>query len=212
MRPQDTQGDLRVAYSEVVLASASPRRTQLLAALGVSHRVAPADIDETPQPGEPPGAYVRRMAGSKAAAGVAVTPDVLVLAADTIVVSQVGQNEHILGKPADRREGVAMLNHLSGRSHRVLTAVCVRRGDCMASACVETRVWFRSVSVQEALQYWDTGEPQDKAGGYGIQGHASIFVTKIDGSYSNVIGLPLVETRTLLVALAGSNALSDEDA
>lgn len=183
--------------SPLILASASPRRTQLLQELGVAHVVRPADIDETPRAGEPALSYVRRMAATKAAAGVALAGGGAVLAADTIVVAQ-GQ---ILGKPRDRRDGLAMLARLSGCTHQVATAVCLRDGVRQSAACVTTRVSFRSVSVQEAEGYWATGEPKDKAGGYGIQGAAANFVSRVDGSYSSVIGLPLVETRALLCSL-----------
>ena len=203
-----------------VLGSASPRRTELLSQLGVVHTVLAADIDETPAPHELPLTYVQRMASSKARR-VADYPDAAdcwVLTADTIVVSSAqpaAQNGSvgramaggaILGKPVDQADGLAMLARLSGRTHQVITAVCLRRGTCRAAVWVNTWVTFRSVSVQEAREYWNSGEAQDKAGGYGIQGLAGAFVSKIDGSYSNVIGLPLTETRTLLRALG---ALSD---
>ena len=203
-----------------ILGSASPRRTELLSQLGVAHRVLAADIDETPGRHEPPLTYVQRMASSKARR-VAEYPDASgcwVLTADTIVVSgarPATQNNGaarsmaggaILGKPVDQADGLAMLARLSGRTHQVITAVCLRRGTRRAAVWVNTRVSFRSVSVQEAREYWETGEAQDKAGGYGIQGLAGAFVSKIDGSYSNVIGLPLAETRSLLLALG---ALSD---
>lgn len=206
---------------ELVLGSASPRRTELLATLGYSHRVLPADIDETPHQFESGLPYVRRMAASKAAAVVTmlrdslkvdtvspqvdtVSPkvDTVVLTADTVVIA----DGMILGKPADEAEGLAMLVRLSGRRHIVSTAVSLRRLDLAggpvrrADVCVQTAVNFRSVSVQEARRYWLSGEPRDKAGGYGIQGAASVFVNNIDGSYTNVIGLPLVETRLLLLA------------
>jgi len=187
--------------ARVVLASASPRRTQLLSQLGVSHSVQPADIDETPRSGEDPILYVRRMAESKAAAGVAALgwehPLPVVLAADTTVVA----DGVIMGKPASEIECLDMLARLSARTHQVATAVCLKQGVRQASACVITQVTFRSVSLQEARAYWASGEPQDKAGGYGIQGAASGFVSKINGSYTGVIGLPLVETRALLSAL-----------
>ena len=205
---------------ELVLGSASPSRTELLATLGYPHRVLPADIDETPHRFELASPYVRRMAASKAEAVVAMltagadpdplTVDTVVLTADTVVVA----DGMILGKPGDEAEGLAMLARLSGRSHIVSTAVslrrlCLRPGSSSgaierirrADVCVQTAVSFRSVSVQEARRYWLSGEPKDKAGGYGIQGAASVFVSKIDGSYTNVIGLPLVETRLLLLAL-----------
>lgn len=198
----------------IILGSASPRRTGLLTSLGYDHRVQPADIDETPRQFEAPLPYVRRMSASKAdavvaqlALEVAQATDTVVLTADTVVIA----DGMILGKPVDQADGLSMLARLSGRSHTVSTAVSVRRlcpDSCQAGlrvlrgdVCVQTQVSFRSVSVQEALRYWMSGEPQDKAGGYGIQGAASEFVSKVDGSYSGVIGLPLVETRSLLLAL-----------
>lgn len=191
---------------DFVLGSASPRRTELLSSLGIEHRVLAADIDETPRAFEDALPYVRRMAAAKADAvltRLAPTRDTLVLTADTVVVA----DGMILGKPRDEADGCAMLARLSGRQHIVATAVSCRRagGDSpvphSADACVQTAVSFRSVSVQEALRYWATGEPIDKAGGYGIQGAAGEFVSNIDGSYTNVIGLPLFETRLLLRAL-----------
>ncbi len=202
---------------DFVLGSASPRRTELLSSLGITHRVLPADIDETPSAFELPLPYVRRMAAAKADAVVtrlAPARDSLVLTADTIVIA----DGMILGKPRDEAEGCAMLARLSGRQHVVATAVSVRRDSGASSpgplktgqkkaapqrgdVCVQTAVRFRSISVQEARRYWASGEPRDKAGGYGIQGAAREYVSKIDGSYTNVIGLPLVETRLLLRAL-----------
>ncbi len=190
----------------VILASASPRRTQLLSELGIAHEVAPADIDETPRSQEPALVYVQRMAVTKAQAGNTQAGARLgssqrgipaVLAADTIVVA----DDLILGKPADEQHGLEMLARLSGRTHKVVTAVCLQHGVRQAAALVSTQVSFRSVSLQEARGYWASGEPRDKAGGYGIQGAAAAFVSNIDGSYSGVIGLPLVETRALFLSL-----------
>ena len=200
------------------MGSASPRRTQLLSALGYEHRVLPADIDETPHPFEAALPYVRRMAASKADAVLGLLKDSdrsmssgpgrletagVVLTADTVVIA----DGMILGKPVDEAQGLGMLARLSGRSHVVSTAVSLRCFDSntcrahRADVCVQTGVSFRSVSVQEARRYWSSGEPRDKAGGYGIQGAASAFVSNVYGSYTNVIGLPLVETRVLLRAL-----------
>ena len=182
------------------IASASPRRAQLLTELGIDFVVAPADIDERRHPPETPLTYVRRMALTKASVGVAQAPSDLstaVLAADTIVV----RGGRVLGKPIDESDAVGMLLDLSDLTHQVYTAVAIRRGVQQGFACVCTDVSFRSVSMQEARAYWSTGEPVDKAGGYGIQGAASKFVKKINGSYTNVVGLPLYETRCLLRAL-----------
>ncbi len=181
----------------LILASASPRRTQLLDQLGVAHKVAPAAIDETPHPFEDPVAYVQRMAITKANVGLLQAQSSPVLAADTLVVS----NGLLLGKPADRDEGLRMLARLSGRTHQVYTAVCLLRGQQRACTWVCTEVNFRSVSMQAAQAYWDLEAPLDKAGGYGIQGSAIGFVKKIEGSISNVVGLPLAETLVLLEAL-----------
>ena len=176
----------------VVLASASPRRAELLDQIRIAYEVEPAHVDETVLPGEPAEAYVERMARSKAAA--VSRPGRITLAADTVVVS----DAQILGKPADRASALAMLSTLSDSWHRVLTGVAASDGDRVEAVVVATRVHFRAVARQEAERYWQTGEPADKAGGYGIQGIGSIFADKIEGSYSAVVGLPLAETERLL--------------
>jgi len=178
----------------LVLASASPRRRELLGVLGVEFTVAPADIDESVQPGELPQAYVRRMALSKARAVHAVADEGVVLGSDTAVVI----GDRILGKPADRDDAVAMLSELSGRTHRVMSAVALLDVGGCGEALSMTDVTFRNISVAEAEAYWDTGEPADKAGAYGIQGFGAVFVSEIRGSYSGVVGLPLFETAALL--------------
>ncbi|MCK0745607.1 Maf family protein [Chromohalobacter nigrandesensis] len=175
------------------LASASPRRRELLASIGVSLEVAPADIDETPQPGELPAAYVERLSRDKAQAG-AVGTSLPTLGSDTAVV--LGQR--ILGKPRDREDAVAMLTALSGATHDVMTGVAVTGPYGMLSVCVTTRVTLRSLSAHEIDAYWRSGEPIDKAGAYAIQGLAAIFVEHIEGSHSAVVGLPLFETAKLL--------------
>lgn len=181
----------------ICLGSASPRRAELLAQIGVSFKVATAHIDESPQPGEAPEVYVLRMARQKAAAVLAQHPVLPVLAADTTVVV----DGDILGKPVDEVDGLAMLERLSGRAHQVLTAVAlveagldVRR----ASRLNVNKVVFRPTSAAERLAYWRTGEPLDKAGGYAIQGHAAVFIEHLEGSFSAVMGLPLFETAELL--------------
>lgn len=183
--------------STLYLASASPRRRELLLQIGVPHRRVAAPIDEGVLPGEAPAAYVERLARAKAAAGLAALGHpACVLGADTAVVLD-GQ---ILGKPGDRAEGLAMLAALSGRSHEVLTALALSDGErCMAQV-VASRVHFRPITPAERTAYWDTGEPADKAGGYAIQGLAAVFVTHLEGSYSAVVGLPLAETAALLDA------------
>jgi len=178
--------------ARLILASQSPRRLALLGQLGLTVEVRPADIDESLQPGEGAEAYVLRLAGAKAQ--VAHQSGAVTIAADTAVVL----DGRVLGKPADRAEGVAMLRALAGRAHQVMTGVAVRDDSRLDSVCVATAVWFRDISEEEADAYWDTGEGRDKAGGYGIQGIGGIFAERIHGSYSAVVGLPLAETERLL--------------
>ena len=191
---------------ELILASASPRRRELLDQIGVRYRCEPADIDETPRDKEKPGDYVLRMAEEKAAAIAALhsNENVAVLAADTSVVI----DEDVLGKPANRFEGLGMLARLSGRSHSVLTGICLHLpgGNC-DSEVVETRVEFVQLNREQCDAYLATDEPWDKAGGYGIQGLAGAFVSSIEGSYSNVVGLPLAQTWRLLSANGIGGAL-----
>jgi septum formation protein len=180
----------------LVLASASPRRLDLLAQVGIRpDRVAPANLDETPLKGELPRPHALRLARDKAAA-VAAAPGELVLAADTVVSA----GRRILGKPGDAEEAARFLRLLSGRRHQVLTAVAVRRGDRTAVRAVETAVKLKRLSEAEIAGYLASGEWRGKAGGYGIQGRAGGFVPWIGGSYSNVVGLPLAETLALLHA------------
>ena len=180
----------------LVLASASPRRSELLRQLGVDFRCQPADVDETPEPGEMPGDYVERLARDKAEAVFCRQGETgaVVLAADTTVAI----DNDLLGKPRDIAEGMAMLGRLSGREHRVYTAVCLRREGGSDCTVVETAVSFVELPEEARLAYLATEEPWDKAGGYGIQGLAGAFVRGIKGSYSNVVGLPLCETWQLL--------------
>ncbi|MEN2396613.1 Maf family protein [Pseudomonas halotolerans] len=179
------------------LASGSPRRRELLAQIGVSFTVVSADIDETPLDDETPSAYVERLARGKAEAGrraLAAGVDGCVLGADTAVVL----DGRILGKPLDQADSMAMLLSLSGRDHDVLTAIAVLDGQRCESLVVRSRVSFRAITEQQALAYWNSGEPRDKAGGYGIQGLGAVFVAGLEGSYSAVVGLPLCETSELL--------------
>lgn len=181
------------------LASQSPRRGQLLEQIAIAFERLSVAVDETPAPGEPPLDYVQRLAIAKADAGwqQLVTQrkaPLPVLGADTIVVLA-GQ---ILTKPGDRAEGLAMLESLSGRSHRVITGLCLRLGERQLTAVNSSEVRFRAISPREISAYWDSGEPRDKAGGYGIQGLAATFVEHISGSYSSIVGLPLLETQQLL--------------
>lgn len=182
---------------QIYLASRSPRRRELLDQIGVRFAVVEADTDETRLPGEQPEDYVLRVAADKARAARAALPRSdhrPVLGADTAVV--VG--EQILGKPDDREDALAMMRLLSGRAHRVLTAVALIADDGERTDLSETRVTFRTLDEDEVLRYWRTGEPRDKAGGYGIQGYGALFVSGLNGSYSGVMGLPLFETGRLL--------------
>ena len=180
------------------LASSSPRRRELLSQIGVSFRTVSPDIPEQQLPGESPEAYVRRLALEKAAAGLGlVDGPAIVIGSDTSVVL----DDEILGKPRDRADGLAMLARLSGRSHRVMTAVALvdSRGNKQSRLSISD-VNFRILSVAECESYWETGEPADKAGGYAIQGRAAVFIEHLSGSYSGVMGLPLFETAELLQA------------
>ena len=180
----------------IYLASQSPRRRELLASLDLEVRILSADIDEHREAGEAPDAYVQRLAIAKARAGDTLRsgPMAPVLGADTVVVA----GDRVMGKPSSRDDAVDMLGALSGRSHWVHTGVAVVSAAAQAVAISSTEVWFREISVAERHEYWGTGEPTDKAGGYAIQGFGALFVTEIRGSYSGVMGLPLYETAVLL--------------
>jgi septum formation protein len=169
----------------LVLASASPRRQEILRTAGIPCVVRPADVDETPIVGEIPEAFVQRLAEAKARA--VRQDDEQVLGADTVVVV----DEAILGKPADANDAQRMLRSLSGRSHRVLTGICLINGDQVQRVVEETTVYFRELDQQEIADYVATGEPMDKAGAYGIQGAASKFIHRVEGCYFNVVGLPI---------------------
>ena len=188
------------AVPPIILASQSPRRVELLAQLGLACEALPANIDETPRLGETPEALVRRLALGKGAAiraRVAEDPRP-VLAADTIVALEGA----VLGKPRDRADALEMLQRLSGRTHEVLTAVALLpQAGAPRVVLDRSLVTFRSLRAGEAEAYWETGEPQDKAGAYGIQGRAGIFVTRLEGSYTGVMGLPLASTAQLLTEL-----------
>ena len=177
----------------LILASASPRRAELLRAAAIPFEIQPAGIDETRQPGEEAEAYVRRVAEAKVAAVGGRFPARIVLSADTAVV--VGSE--VLGKPADSADAERMLGLLSGRAHDVITAVCLltpgspESGRRRRTEVASTRVTFARLSEAEIAWYAASGEPSDKAGAYAIQGLASRFVTRIEGSYSNVVGLPI---------------------
>jgi septum formation protein len=201
----------------VYLASGSPRRRELLQQIGVSYRLVGSAIDESVRPGEAPVVYVARLAAAKADAGWANADvawantdaransgaaratnrepaDAPVLAADTAVVL----DGKILGKPADRQDAEGMLRQLSGRTHEVLTAIALRTAGGVESRISRSEVTFRRIAADEAGDYWETGEPGDKAGAYAIQGLAAVFIADLRGSYSGVMGLPLFETAELL--------------
>lgn len=171
----------------------SPRRREILAALGVAFSVQRTEVDETPLDGESGEQMVLRLARAKAQA-VDLGRDMVVLGADTTVVL----GDTVLGKPAGRDDALAMLQRLSGRTHRVLTGVVLRDSRRVRTALSSTDVRFRDIGRDEALLYWQSGEPRDKAGAYAIQGLGGVFVQGIAGSYSGVVGLPVFETAALL--------------
>ena len=178
----------------IVLASRSPRRSELLAAAGISFEVLAADSDETPHTNEAPEAYVERLAIEKASAVLALRPGTTVIGADTTVVID-GQ---ILGKPADAQDATDMLRLLQGRAHDVFTGVAVASASGVLAAVAHTRVWFRVMTDEDISWYVASGQPMDKAGAYGIQGLASRFIDRIDGSYTNVVGLPVAVVFSIL--------------
>ncbi|MGE0865760.1 MAG: nucleoside triphosphate pyrophosphatase [Vicinamibacterales bacterium] len=178
----------------IVLASRSPRRAELLAAAGIPFEVLAADIDETPREGETPEAYVERLAVEKARAVLGLRPDADVLAADTTVTI----DGLILGKPVDDREATEMLQRLRGRVHEVFTGVALVNAAAVQSAVERTRVWFSPMTDEDISWYVASGEPVDRAGAYAIQGLASRFIPRIEGSYSNVVGLPVALVSSIL--------------
>jgi septum formation protein len=178
----------------ICLASMSPRRRELLAQIGVPHTVVASDVDERLLPDEPPADYVARLARLKATTVRRRGETLPVLAADTTVVLE----GSVYGKPADRAGGLAMLAALAGRTHQVLTAVALATERSVALRVNCSSVRFRNIERQEMEAYWNTGEPRDKAGGYAIQGYGAVFVAALSGSYSGVMGLPLLETAELL--------------
>jgi septum formation protein len=185
------------AASRILLASASPRRAELLRAGGFDFDIQPANADESVHPGETPEAYVRRVAEAKARAVIPHAGDRIVLAADTTVVV----DDRILGKPVDDEDARRMLRLLSGRPHQVLTAVALARTGRVQTRVEVTDVWFAALTEDEIAWYVASGEPTDKAGAYAVQGLASRFVTRIDGSYSNVVGLPIALVYSMLEEL-----------
>ena len=184
----------------LILASQSPRRAELLGAAGFEFTVQTVDVDESLRPGESPRDYVARLASEKSAAGLAALADpadVSVLGADTVVVN----GRDILGKPRDAEDAARMLRRLSGRTHQVFTGVSARTAGEELSAVEMTAVTFVPLSEDQIAWYVASGEGSDKAGAYAIQGLASRFVTKIEGSYSNVVGLPVATVEQLITRL-----------
>jgi septum formation protein len=189
VKPNSSISDL-----EVILASASPRRRQLLELVGIRHDVRPTDTDETYLAGELPEAHAERLARAKAAAVAEENPDALVIGADTIVVI----DGIVLGKPRDVGDAERMLGMLSGRSHTVMTAVAASHAGRIVSQVEAVGVTFMPIDEDEIRAYVATGEPMDKAGAYGIQGYGATIVRRIDGDYFAVMGLSLVRLTALL--------------
>jgi septum formation protein len=187
----------------IYLASASPRRSALLRQIFVPHQVLIPNIDESRLPDETPADYVVRLARAKAQRiwdRLKAEERRPVLAADTTVAL----GDEIFGKPVDRADGMAMLQRLAGRTHHVYTGIAVASSERIEDALSVSEVEFRSLTPAECQAYWNSGEPQDKAGGYAVQGLAAAFITRISGSYSGVMGLPLAQTAQLLAAAGWS--------
>lgn len=177
------------------LASASPRRREILEALDLRFTYGGVDVDETRLDGEPADTMALRLAVAKADAGSRSTDsDRVILAADTVVV----HGDNVFGKPESEEDALSMLSQLSARHHKVITAVAVLNDKGIRTAISESTVQFRAISSDEAAQYWQSGEPRDKAGAYAIQGMGGIFVESLSGSYSGVVGLPIFETARML--------------
>ncbi|HWC96108.1 MAG TPA: Maf family protein [Candidatus Sulfopaludibacter sp.] len=182
----------------LVLASQSPRRSEILKQAGIPFTVRAASVDESPLPGEKAEEYVQRLAEWKAVAAPAEAGDI-VLGADTTVVI----DEEMLGKPADEADARRMLGLLAGRRHEVLTGICLKRGDTVLRDWAATKVWFSAMNEADIAEYVASGEPMDKAGGYAIQGLASKYIERIDGCYFNVVGLPVSLVYRRLKEVAG---------
>ena len=183
-----------MSVPQIILASSSPRRERILRDIGIRFIKCPADIDESVLPGEKPDKYVRRMAEAKAKKIAKQEKHKPVLGADTIVLI----DGRILGKPKNREQALRYITLLSNRTHSVLTSVALVCSDRCESIVARAEVTFRKISKREAILYWETGEPKDKAGGYGIQGVGGIFIDRIEGGHGTVIGLPVLETEKLL--------------
>lgn len=177
---------MRNNKQQIILASASPRRAELLRSIGLDFEVRPVVVDEAPLPGESPQQCALRLAECKADHPDNADSDTIIIGCDTVVVC----GDNILGKPTDEKYAKRMLNLLSGKTHSVITAVAMKKGKVVSDFC-ETKVRFEHLGKELIDWYVATGEPMDKAGAYGIQGHAAVFIPEIRGSYSNVVGLPL---------------------
>ncbi|MBP6114504.1 MAG: septum formation inhibitor Maf [Acinetobacter sp.] len=184
--------------ARIILASSSPRRKELLEQVGLKFEIFSPDIDESVCIGESADHYVQRLAEQKAQAILAQFPDAIVIAADTSLVL----DHKIIGKPESKQHAFEIWTALSDRQHDVFSGVCVMSSECdpntVQSMVVRTKVYFQKLSQLDMEQYWATGEPIGKAGAYAIQGYAAQFIPRIEGSYSNVVGLPLYETLQLL--------------
>lgn len=186
--------------ARLILASSSPRRKELLEQVGLNFEIFSPDVDESVQPNESAEHYVQRLAEQKAQAVLVQFPDAIVIAADTSLVL----DHKIIGKPESKQHAFEIWSALSGRQHEVLSGICVASAHCeqnqnaIQSMVVRTQVHFQKLTELEMEQYWATGEPIGKAGAYAIQGYAAQFIPRIEGSYSNVVGLPLYETLQLL--------------
>ncbi len=179
----------------IILASQSPTRTHLLHMIGLAHEVIPANINEVMNPKEEPEAFAARMSLEKAQAVSALHPGRTIIAADSVVVAATAQ---VFGKPKDKRDALHMLQTLAGQRHIVHTGVTVIIGEETKTEVVTTYVWFRAMSEKEIDTYIECEKPYDKAGAYGIQGPAAVFVKKIEGDYYNVMGLPLCTLHEML--------------
>lgn len=178
----------------IILASASPRRAQLLEQLGISFLQQPAHIDESPEPGEAPAAQAQRLSAAKCEKVLASRDDSVVLGSDTVVAL----DQQVFGKPHGQTDHARMFTALAGKTHSVYTAVTLMTSHHSETLICTSRVRLRLISASETARYWHTGEPCDKAGGYAIQGFGAVFVAHLEGSYSGVMGLPLFETAQLL--------------
>ena len=194
---------MRGAPKPIVLASSSPQRARLLAQLGIVHETATADIDETPRPGETAEALAERLARGKADAIAPGRPDAIVIGSDTVVAL----GDRLYGKPVDDADADRMLASLSGQTHRVVSGVAIAVNGQTVSCTATSHVTLRTLTDAERAAYIASGEPTGKAGAYAIQGLGAVFIARLDGSYSSVMGLPLFETARLLKA-AGVDLLS----